>query len=259
MKDRDFQQLVDREFAPLEWTEEQRMSTLRLMRQPERKIMKKKLVAFVAIALMIVLTAVTSFSAGRNIVTIRDFLTGMDDQNVRDARIIVPVEEDKVASAGRTRHTSELVDVEVTQLYLSDEKLYLTAVVTPKHKDTLVYHEQSLPLTLGGQEMRYYDLYQQEDLTLLRIDYIDIDWEDVAFADTRPGEVDLIYSKAVHDEETMGLTLMCVYSWPSHLHTLEAGHFLQGSFVLTNARTHDLEWNVLFADVPQMERAHTEE
>lgn len=259
MKDNDFRQLVDREFAALEWTEEQRMHTLRLMRQPERNIMKKRFIAIVAIALMIVLTAVTAFSAGRNIVTIQDFFSGMGNRDARDARFVVPVEAFKVASAGNTRHTSELVDVEVTQLYLSDEKLYLTAVITPRNSNTLVYHEQSLPLTLDGQEMRYFNLYQQEELALLRIDHIDIDWEDMAFADTRPGEIELLYTTAVHDEETLGMTLMCVYSWPEHLHALEAGYHLQASFVIKNARTNKLEWNVLFTDVPRMERAHTEE
>lgn len=259
MKDRDFRQLVDREFAPLEWTDEQRMNTLRLMRQPERKIMRKKLIAGVAIALAILLTSVTSFAAGMNLVSIRDILSGLNNLDSWDKRIIVPVDENKVASAIRTRHTSELVDVEVTQLYLSDEKLYVTAQITPKARDTLIYHEQSLPLTMNGQEMRYFDLYKQKDLALLSIAYIDIDWEDMAFSDTRPGEIELLYTTAVHDEETLGMTLMCVYSWPEHLHALEAGYHLQASFVVDNARTNELEWNVLFADVPRMERVQNAE
>ncbi len=254
MKDNEFRQLVDREFASLEWTDEQRMNTLRLMRQPERNIMKKKLITGIAIAMTILLTSLTAFAAGMNIITIHDMLAGLSDQDLRESEIIVPVDENKVASAYHTRHTSDLVDVEITQLYLSGERLYLTASITPTGKDTLVYHEPSLPLTLDGQEMRYFDLYRQKDLTLLNIFCLDIDWEDMAFSDTRPGDVELLYSTAIHDEATLGMTLLCVYEWPDTLHALEAGFRLQASFVVKNARTNNLEWNVLFADVPRMER-----
>ena len=259
MKDKDFRQLVDREFAPLEWTDEQRMNTLRLMRQPERNIMRKKLIAAVAIAMALLLTSVTAFAAGLNIVTIRDMLSRMNQQGLKEADIIIPVDDNKVATPYHTRHTSDLVDVEITQLYLADNKLYLTAGITPKAKDTLVYHEPSLPLTLDGQEMRYFDLYKQEDLTLLNIFYLDIEWEDMAFTDTRPGEIELLYTSAVHDEASMGMTLLCVYSWPEHLYALEAGYHLQASFMVKNARTNDLEQNVLFADIPRMERIQTTE
>lgn len=259
MRDDDFRQLVDREFAPLEWTDEQRMNTLRLMHQPERTIMRKKLTIGIAIALALVLTSVTSFAVGMNIVTISDILSRLNNLDSWDARILVPVDESKVADAYHTRHTSDLVNVEVTQLYLSDEKLYLAAHITPKAKNTLVYHEMSLPLTMDGKEMRYFDLYRQDDLTLLSISQFDIDWEDMAFSDTRPGEIELLYTTAVHDEATMGMTLMCVYSWPEQLHALEAGFRLQASFVIDNARTHTWEWNVFFADVPRMERVRNAE
>ena len=154
MKDHEFRQLVDREFAPLEWTDEQRMSTLRLMHQPERSAMKKRFVTILVCAVVLLTTSVTTFAAGANIATIQDFLARVTHPFDIE-RVGIPVDESGVCVPVNQRHTSQLVDITISQVYVADHKLYFTTHVTPKDKNTIVYTEASLPVTINGQEQRY--------------------------------------------------------------------------------------------------------
>ena len=65
MKDKDFQQMVDHEFAQLEWTDQQRMDTLRKMNKEERPVMKRKFsVALVVTLLLLTLTGTAVAATG---------------------------------------------------------------------------------------------------------------------------------------------------------------------------------------------------
>ena len=109
MKDKDFQQLVDHEFAQLEWTDAQRMHTPRKMNKEERPIMKRKFsVALVVTLLLLTLTGTAVAATYRGVT---HFLT----QNNYDPHYVVP--------PLRSYHTSHRLIVRVVDAFWDGAKL----------------------------------------------------------------------------------------------------------------------------------------
>ena len=135
MKDKDFQQLVDHEFAQLEWTDAQRMHTLRKMNKEARLLMKRKFSVALVVTLILLALTGTAVAAGLNISTIQDFFErlkaeGYSYATVNEAAVVIPVSQ---------RHTSQLMDIQVDQLYLTDQAFYFTFHLTPKDANTLLF------------------------------------------------------------------------------------------------------------------------
>ncbi len=255
MKDNDFARLADEALAPLVWTDQQRLDTLRLMRQPERTPVKKRLILRVLSAQLLAGLA-TAVALGRNSASLMDFFN--DPDNYVAAVIAVPVDAGAVVTPANPRHTSRLVDATITQMYLHEDLLYIVTHLTPKEANTVLYASNVDEVIVDGSSLRYFDLYRREDMTILSCLGLTLNWDDLAGAYTPDGEITILVQRALPDTEGFGLTLLTVCEVPEELPQLRCGGYtLQAEFVLHNVRTGEHEPNVIFVDVPEMEKGRT--
>lgn len=257
MKDRDFQQLVDREFALLEWTEEQRLAVLKQINKEEAPV-KKKLAFGLIVIIALMIATLTSFAVGgdsHTSHTMSDFFSDLNKEREHfyfftdDDRMYVT--EGGIATPEDQRHTSELVDVTVQQAYLTNEALYLTIHVTPKAEGAVLVNRASAPIYYKGEEVRYYDLYQQEALTLLDAGDFAIDYDVYG----EPVTLTEDYGERYQSPDEPGVTHLVVLTHEediSHLTGLNAPPLVL-RFCVDDCRTHKTEWNTLILDLPSME------
>ena len=124
MKDKDLQQLIDREFAQLEWTDTQRMHTLQQMHNKEgRPVMKRKLHVALIVTLILLMLSGTAVAATYR--GVQFFLT---------ERTIDPVTIDPslMMTAITQTSTSEWLDVAVQDAYWDGSELSIAIRVAPK-------------------------------------------------------------------------------------------------------------------------------
>lgn len=251
MKDKDFRQLVDHEFAQLNWTDRQRMDTLRKMQKEERPVMKRKLsVVLVAAMLLLTLTG-TAVAAGLNVYSLQDFFDQwFADENISDGFPTPIIDEAFIVTPVSQRHTSALVSVQVEQLYLSHEALYFTISYTPKAANTLLFGTGLTSIELDGEEKDYWDLWNYEELSLLSPGSVCID--DLRGRQT---PLSLITRQRYRNPETGAITEMYILRDEKALTQLRAisGGTLMLRFTVDNLRNHDTEYNVLYIDFPRIE------
>lgn len=254
MKDRDFQQLVDREFAPLEWTDTQRLAALNKIKKEEAPVKKKLTFALIAI-IALTIVSLTAFAVGGGSHTISDFFTDLNAERehfyffTEDDRMYVT--EGGLAAPEDQRHTSELVDVTVQQAYLTDEALYLTIHVTPKAENAVLINRASAPIYYKGEEVRYYDLYLQEELSLLDVTGFAVDYDVYG----NPVMLAEDYGDRYQAPDEPGVTHLVVLTHDgdiSHLTGLNAPPLVL-RFCVTECHTMNKEWNTMILDLPTME------
>lgn len=255
MKDKDFQQLVDRNFSQLEWTDQQRLDTLRLMQKEERPIMKRKMITVTIVAMLLLALTGTAVATGLNITSLKEFFERYTAEWSRYGYETPILNEAKIVSPEGYRHTSALVDVTVDQIYETDEALYFTVQYSPKDSNTLLFDGRHNSITLDGEEKRYWRLWDREELSLLNVNGMTLD-------DLNGIEqpIDVYHQDSTRDPETGAITHLYVYKHPEQLDERIRGkleHTIMLRFQVYNLRSHDLEWNVLFLDLPKMEIEHT--
>ncbi len=254
MKDKDFQQLVDHEFAQLEWTDAQRMHTLRQMQKEERPVMKRKFSVVLVVTLLLLTLTGTAVAAGLNIPTLQEFFDRYHSLGVTWEIIPDLVNESAVVKPVAQRHTSNLVDVTVDQMYLTDKAFYFTVQYTPKKPDTLLFSINESSITLDGEDKHYWHLWDQ-DYELLQVGSISID-----DLNGRKDPIQTSYSDCVRDPETGAITQVYAFKDAEDIAFLRVhgGHTLMLRFQVYNLRNHALEWNVFFVDFPQMDLVNTD-
>lgn len=250
MKDKDFQQLVDHEFAQLEWSDQQRMDTLRQMKKEERPAMKRKLtITIIAVVLLLSLTG-TAVAAGMHITTIKEFFERYTNEWNKYGYEPPVLDEAKVVQAKSYRHTSDLVDVTVDQMYLTDEALYFTVQYTPKAPNALLFDGYHKSVILDGEEKDYWELWDRKELSLLSINGVTVD-------DLSGGGplLNAYYQDSTRDPETGAITQWYMFQDPDQIsyYRTNTGGTMMLRFQVNNLRNYDVEWNVLFVDFPQME------
>lgn len=252
MKDKDLQQLIDREFAQLEWTDTQRMHTLQQMHnKEERPIMKRKLIVTLVAAMLLLTLTSTAVAAGLNITTLQDFfdLIYVEVALEGDYQPIV-IDKSAVVKPVSQRHTSALVDVQVEEMYLTNDRFYFTIRYTPKDANTLLFAPGVTSIMLDGEEKDYWDLWDHKDLMLLEPITQSID-----DPRGRRDPFQLLTSDRVRDPETSAITEMFIFPEDEELTELRHrdGGTLMLNFNVFNLSNHDIERNVLYIDFPRIE------
>lgn len=255
MKDKDFRELADREFAQLEWTDRQRMDTLRQMNKEAKPVRKRKLIVMIAAAMLLLTFTGTAVAAGLNITSLKEFFnryTAFWGVYGYEAPVL---DEAKITQAKGYRHTSDLVDVIVDQLYLTDEALYFTVQYLPKDPNTLLFDGYHTGIMLDGEEKDYWDLWDHKELSLLNVNGFEID--------DLTGDEPLLkayYRDSTRDPDTGAITqwYMLRNSEQTDYIRSYTGSTMMLRFQVSNLRNHDVEWNVLFIDFPRMEVVKTD-
>ena len=250
MKDKDFRQLVDHELSLLTWSDRQRLDTLQKMNKEARPVMTRKLtVVLVAIMLLLTLTG-TAVAAGINHFSLQDFFNYWFEKGILDGYSAPVIDQSAVITPVTQRHTSALVDVQVEQMYLSNNALYFTIRYTPKAANTLLFGPGVTSTIIDGEEKDYWDLWEHKELTLLQPGSVSIDdpWG-------RHEPIPLITGTSVRDPETGAITEMYNFRDVEKLTRLRAytGDTLMLRFTVFNLANHAIEQNVIFVDCPQME------
>lgn len=250
MKDKDFQQLVDREFAQLEWTDQQRIHTLRKMNKEDRPVMKRKFVVVIVAAMLLLTLTGTAVAAGINSFSLQDFFDQLSANRVFDGYPAPIIDQSAVVTPVSQRHTSALVDAQVEQMYLSNETLYFTIRYTPKAANTLLFGSGVTSVMLDGEEKDYWDLWDCKDLTLLQ-PYTD----SIDDPQGRRDPIQLLTSNRVRDPETGAITEMFIFPEAEELTELYVrnGGTLMLNFLVFNLRNHQIERNVLYVDFPSID------
>ena len=219
--------------------------------------MKRKLIVVIAAAMLLLTLTGTAVAAGLNITSMKEFY----DRGVTFLRLYgydhdpFVFEETRVVKPKGYRHTSNLVDIVVDQMYLTDEALYFTVHYSPKSPNTLLFDTYHNTIMYNGEEKRYYHLWDQKELTLLELGSMTMDdlngIEPLAHFDS----ID-----ATRDPETGVATFMYAFKHPQSIHapSYRSGGTLMLRFQVRNLRNHAVEWNVLFIDFPRMEVVKTD-
>jgi len=250
MKDKDFQQLVDREFASLTWNDQQRLDTLRQMKKEEQPVMKRKLIMVTIAALLLFTLTGTAVAAGLNITTLKEFFNRYTAFWGAYGYEPPVLDESRIVQAKGYRHTSDLVDIVVDQMYLTDEALYFTVHYIPKNPNTLLFDGYHTSIMLDGEEKDYWDLWDRKELSLLSVNGT---WIDDLTGDNPL--LDAHYRDSTRDPETGAITQWYMFRQPEQIDYIHSciGGTMMLRFQVSNLRNHDVEWNVLFLDFPRME------
>ena len=249
MKDKDFRELMDREFAQLEWTDRQRMDTLRQMNKEEQPVMKRKLIVTIIAAMLLLTLTGTAVAAGMNIISLKEFFDRYTAEWSTHGYKLLAINESNVVTPEGYRHSSNLVDVTVDQLYLTDEALYLTVHYAPKQPNMLLFSGNLTSIVLEGKEYRYYHLWDT-DQSLMQISSLSI-----CSINGTGDPVYANYTDSIRSPETGTITEMYVFKHPEDISPVEVlgSSTIMLRFQIGNLRNHDVEWDVLFIDLPQME------
>ena len=163
MKDNEFRQLIDHEFAQLEWTDAQRLHTLRQMKKEARPVMNHKLT--LSMALVLLLTLLTgSVAVATTYRGVTWFLTERENQTVNPAYLMDSLEQ---------HHDSQRLDARVIDAYWdgsnlsvacnfapTDPSLTLSTYCTLEHEhhdcsnktaDLLLYTTNDVIVTVGSE------------------------------------------------------------------------------------------------------------
>ena len=246
MKDNDFRQLVDREFASLIWTDEKRLRALDKMNREEQPIMKRKAITALVLIISIVVMSAADVAVTVGIPGIQDLLDQRHD-NWPSYPETFAVDSAFVVTPGNQRHTSNLVDIEIREAYMTNEALYLTVHIAPQNENTILWN-QGVPPIEDGKELRYFDLYRQEDLPL--VEFVSMSLHSPYSVDSYALHVDYIEFHRLPDDD--GITCLMVYQLPKDDVLPLSKCTVMGKFAVQDCRTRELELNVLLFDLPRM-------
>ena len=250
MKDKDFRELADREFAQLEWTDRQRMDTLRQMNKEEKPVMKRKLIV-VIVTVTLLLTGTVAVAAGVNSFDLQYFFDHWLDTGKIEREYPAPtIGQSAVVNPVSQRHTSTLVDAQIEQIYLSPKALYFTNRYTPKAADTLLFSAGVTSTVIDGVELDYWDMWDYREYELLEPYSVSI-----SHPDDSHKACQLITGDRVRDPETGAITEMHMIRDSKFLSNLNIadGGTLTLNYRVMDLRNHDMEHNVLYVDFPRIE------
>ena len=161
------------------------------------------------------------------------------------------MDETAIARPRAQRHTSQLVNITVDQLYLTDEAFYFTVLFTPKQENALLFDGGHNSIMLDGKEQYYWNLWDRKEFSLYTIGSMSID--DLV---GRNLPIELDYSESQRDPETGAIAAMYAFKNAEDIAMLRSweGGTLMLRFQVQNLRNHDLEWNVLFVDFPRLQK-----
>ncbi len=247
MKDNDFRHLVDREFAPLKWTDTQRRTALNRMKKEEHPVMKRKAI----IAIVLVISIVVMSAAAVAVTSVTPAMQELINQDEHRAReydyqpFTVPVEA--VVTPLNQRHTSELVNIEATEAFLTTEAFYMVIHITPAQSDAVLWEELAPPME-NGVELRYFDLYRQKGFPLLTTGTFSL------HSPLNAADYTLMpdYSEVRRDEDGKGIVCLFAYALPDDELIPLSSSTVMGKFAVQNCRTTKWEFNAFMFDLPRM-------
>ena len=246
MKDNDFRQLVDHEFASLAWTDGQHLAVLNRMNKEEQPIMKRKAITALVLIISIVVMSAAAVAVTVGIPGIQQ-LIDQRHSNWPSYPDSFAIDSAFVVTPSNQRHTSDLVDVSISEAYMTNEALYLTVHIAPRNEHTILWN-QGVPPVKDGQELRYFDLYQQEDLPL--VEFVSMSLHSPYSVDSYSLHVDYIELHRLPDDA--GFTCLMVYQLPEDDVLPLSNCTVLGKFAVQDCRTRELEFNVLMFDLPRM-------
>lgn len=247
MKDNDFQQLVDREFAPLEWTDTQRRTALSKMKKEEHPVMKRKAIIAIVLVISIMVVSAAALAVTVGMPTMQEMID-QDEHRVLEydyEPFIVPVEA--VVTPLNQRHTSKLVNIEATEAFLTTEAFYMVIHITPAQPDAVLWEELAPPME-DGVELRYFDLYRQKGFPLLTTGTFSL------HSPLNAADYTLMpdYSEVRRDEDGKGIVCLFAYALSDDNSLPLRNSTVMGKFAVQDCRTTKWEFNAFMFDLPRM-------
>ena len=250
MKDNDFRQRVDHCFAALAWTDEERLAALKRMNKEEHPIMKRKALTALVLIISIVVMSAAAVAATVVIPGIQDLIDQHREgipEHARQWYNPFSIDSAAVVVPGNQRHTSQLVNIELHEAYITNEALYLTIHVAPVG-DNVVLWDDDAPPVIDGQPRTYFDLYREEELTL-------IDFQGLSLHSPLNGmdyTVFTDYTEERRDPDGSGVTYLMAYHLPEDEFIPLRTCTVMGKFTIQDCHSREHEYNVLLFDLPRM-------
>ena len=254
MKANEFRQLIDHEFAQLEWTDAQRLHTLRQMKKEERPIMKRKLHVALIVTLILLTLSGTALAAGLNIAGVQDFFQLRHELTLKGmaAGFDEPfqINQRAVVRPSKQRHTSEIVDVNVKEVYRTNKAVYVFAIFTPKDESVIIIPKTSDPEQGPQNEQLLRDSLKVKGQQVYML------W---AFNNLEmPGIIsDGVHIRYGYERRLEDGSVAVMASFPvedmKFAYYFKGKSTLQTDFVLTNARNQTKEYNTIYFDISRLE------
>ena len=254
MKDNDFRQLVDHEFAALEWTDQQRMDTLRKMNKEERPIMKRKMHVALIVTLILLAISGTALAAGLNIAGVQDFFNLRHELSLKGMASAheeaFQINQSAVRKPSNQRHTSQIVDVNVKEVYRTNKAVYVFAIFTPKDKNVILIPTTSDPEQAPQNEQLLRDSLKikgQQVYTLWAFNNLEM-----------PGIIsDGVHVRYGYERRLEDGSVAVMASFPvegmKFAYYFKGKSTLQTDFALANARNQTKEYNTIYFDISRLE------
>lgn len=252
MKDNNFQQLIDHEFAQLEWTDAQRHRTLQKMQKEAQPMMKRKLHIALIVTLILLTLSGTALAAGLNIAGIQDFFNLRDELALKDmaAPSSFTVNQKEVRRPNNQRHTSGIVDFTVKEVYWTNKAVYVFGIMTPKDPNAVLIptasdaeqNSQNVELLKEVKKQKGTPVYTISALDTLSMPGViapECRWLYNYTRRLEDGSIAVMTSFPVED---IGFTYF-----------FKAKSTLKSTFVVQNARNKIIEYNTIYFDIPRLE------
>ena len=258
MKDDNFQQLIDHEFAQLEWTDAQRHRTLQKMQKEAQPMMKRKLHIALIVTLILLTLSGTALAAGLNIAGVQDFFQLRHELTLKGMAAgfeeAFQINQRAVVRPSKQRHTSEIVDVNVKEVYRTNKAVYVFAIFTPKDESVIIIPTASDPEQEPQNEQLLRDSLKikgQQVYTLWAFSNLEM-----------PGIIaDSVHVRYGYERRLEDGSVAVMASYPvdemRFTYYFKGKSTLQTDFVLTNARNQTKEYNTVYFDISRLEeQAH---
>lgn len=254
MKDNDFRQLVDHEFSALEWTDRQRMDTLQKMQKEAQPMMKRKLHIALIVTLILLTLSGTALAAGLNIAGVQDFFQLRHELSLKGMASgfeeAFQINQRAVVRPSKQRHTSEIVDVNIKEVYRTNKAVYVFAIFTPKDESVII-----IPATSDPEQEPQNDQLLKDSLKI-KGQQVYMLW---AFNNLEmPGIIsDDVHLRYGYERRLEDGSVAVMASFPvedmKFAYYFKGKSTLQTDFVLTNARNQVKEYNTIYFDISRLE------
>ncbi|MBQ4581433.1 MAG: hypothetical protein IJA83_12315 [Clostridia bacterium] len=216
--------------------------------------MKRKLTVSLALMLILTLLTGTALAAGLNIAGVQDFFNLRHELTLKGMASgfeeAFQINQQAVVRPSKQRHTSEIVDVNVKEVYCTNKAVYVFAIFTPKDESVIIIPTTSDPEQNPQNEQLLRDSLKikgQQVYTLWAFSNLEM-----------PGIIsDSVHVRYGYERRLEDGSVAVMASYPvdemRFTYAFKGKSTLQTDFVLTNARNQVKEYNTVYFDLSRLE------
>ncbi len=215
---------------------------------------KRKMHVVLVVSIILLLLSGTALAAGLNIAGIQDFFNLRHELSLKGMASgfeeSFEINQKGVVRPSKQRHTSEIVDFSVKEVYRTNKAVYVFAIMTPLADNTVIIPVPSDQMQEPDNDALLREASKQKGTQV----YTVFTLQSLNMPDTLQSDIRCryIYQRRLDDGRVAVMAsfpmdeIMYAYRFDKKV-TLEA------TFILTNARNQIKEYNTIYFDIPRLE------